>query len=299
MILNADARHMPLADESVHCVVTSPPYWGLRDYSAAGQIGLESSLGEYLDEMMLVADELWRVLRTDGTLWLNIGDAYVSRQQGSQGKNGWMYGRGVTRARLTQRKRDPGLKTKDLVGLPWRIAFALQERGWYLRSDIVWSKPNPMPESVRDRPTKSHEYMFLLAKSQRYYFDQEAVREPDCGRPSGNGFVRPQQISRGGMGREDQWIPGAGRNIRTVWTINTQPYPGSHFATFPEALARRCILAGCPEGGIVLDPFSGSGTTVRVARSLGRLGVGLDINPEYLRLAQKRIRTTQGLAFGG
>jgi DNA modification methylase len=247
MLIQADARQIPLADNSVQCCVTSPPYWGLRDYGVNGQLGLESTLEEYVANMVAVFREVRRVLRDDGTLWLNLGDSYASDTKGSGGttpkqqtNHGSFY---------EPRRMDHGLKSKDLVGIPWSLAFALQADGWYLRSDIIWAKPNPMPESVTDRPTKSHEYIFLLTKSARYFFDQEAVREVGSGL-NGGVFSRAYaeaQPSHGAMRLDRPHVNG--RNLRSVWTIPTQPYPEVHFATFPEELAKRCILAGTSAWG--------------------------------------------------
>ncbi len=296
MILRGDARAIPLADESVNCVVTSPPYWGLRDYGEQGQLGLEPTPEEYVTAMVGVFREVWRVLRADGTLWLNLGDSYIGNASP---------GGEDTRTCGTPNARDTvpsktGLPAKNLVGIPWRVAFALQADGWILRSDIIWAKKNPMPESVRDRPTKSHEHLFLLAKSPRYYWDQDAVREPAL-QPIGV----PRQT---GQGKRKNADPGAGRyqnnlsksilgsnqgspfrNIRDVWTIATQPYPGAHFAVMPPALVEPCIKAGCPEGGIVLDPFMGAGTVGLVADRLRRRWVGLELSQEYARMARDRI----------
>jgi len=294
MLIQANAKSIPLPDESVRCVVTSPPYWGLRDYGIDGQLGLEPTPAEYVVNLVQVFREVRRVLTRDGTVWLNLGDSYASsggfRDYGSHDN---YVGRGPNGG---QRPAPAGMtKVKDLVGIPWRVAFALQEDGWWLRSDIIWSKPNPMPESVTDRPTKSHEYVFLLAKSEKYYFDQDAVRE--------SGVLPPHERDRASnfkkvgsqddaYGSHDKGAPvilcDGTRNIRTVWTIPTQPYSGAHFATFPQELAERCIKAGSAKGDTVLDPFCGSGTTVKVAKRLGRKGIGLDINPEYLELAEYR-----------
>lgn len=265
--------------ESVQCVVTSPPYWGLRDYGVPGQLGLERTPEEYVEKMVAVFREVRRVLRKDGTVWLNLGDSYAHSSSGSDVRNvGGFQGEQIRAnpkmadAYQTRKKDLPdGLKPKDLVGIPWRVAFALQADGWWLRSDIVWAKPNPMPESIRDRPTRAHEYIFLLTKSERYYYDQDAIREP---------LADPEALAR---------IAAQGANARTVWTIPTEPYPEAHFATFPTELARRCILAGTKEGDLVLDPFAGSGTTLLVADTLGRLSVGLELNPEYVALAEKRL----------
>jgi DNA modification methylase len=256
-----------LPSESVHCVVTSPPYWGLRDYSTIGQLGLEPTPDAYITRMVEVFREVRRVLRADGTLWLNIGDSYAAGKAGRadgdrRGVDGFTGGRkfedeGVG---FSQRSAPPGYKPKDLVGIPWKLALALQADGWYLRADIIWAKPNPMPESVTDRPTKSHEYVFLLTRSPRYFFDQEAVRETLAestllDRRQINGIQPPRERNRGG--RTDGYTspgglapaPAAGRNVRSVWEIATQPYPEAHFATYPEELVRRCILAGTSERG--------------------------------------------------
>ena len=280
-----------LPDESVHCCVTSPPYWGLRDYGVDGQIGLEETPAEFLARLVAVFDEVRRVLRDDGVCWVNMGDSYATHA-GQQG-NGQMRGRGVTGARIGRTSdRGLGFKPKDLIGMPWRLAFALQEAGWWLRSDCIWSKPNPMPESVTDRPTKAHEYVFLLTKSARYWWDAEAVKEPATGQAPGN--TSPQKHDDGqkrnrtkaGLARVQATDA---RNLRTVWTIATQPFHGAHFATFPEALAERCILAGCPDGGTVLDPFTGSGTTGVVAVRHGRSFVGCELNPDYADMARRRV----------
>lgn len=288
-----------LPDCSVHCCVTSPPYWGLRDYGCEGQIGLEATPAEYLSRMVAVFAEVRRVLRDDGTCWVNMGDSYAANRpyqvpdtkHMDVGNNGGM-------------KVPDGLKAKDLMGMPWRLAFALQADGWYLRSDIIWAKPNPMPESVTDRPTKSHEYIFLLSKRERYYYDAEAIKEKFSDERMGNPGVysrTPQERKSGFNGdRHDLgfindgggWnADGAatGRNRRTVWTVATQPYPEAHFATYPEKLIEPCVLAGCPEGGTVLDPFNGSGTTGVVAIGRRRNYVGIELNPAYIEMARRRI----------
>jgi DNA modification methylase/transposase len=302
---------------SAHACVTSPPYWGLRDYGAPGQLGLEPTPEEYVAALVNVFREVRRVLRDDGTLWLVLGDSYA----GSWGNQGRKPGRGTQRAvngpmlqrfdgygRLGDRHRTgswvndhPVLKPKDLVGIPWRVAFALQADGWYLRSDVVWAKPNPMPESVRDRPTRSHEYVFLFSKSERYHYDAAAVREPAVSaHGSGNGFRREARLTytdaAGPRGSDTPWEPRAERNRRTVWTVPTRPFPGGHFATFPEALAEPCVLAGCPEGGTVLDPFFGAGTTALVAARHKRHCVGIELNPAYADLARARLAASGGVA---
>jgi DNA modification methylase len=243
--------------------VTSPPYWGLRDYGVSEQIGAEGDVQEYLVHLCDVFDQVGRVLADDGTLWLNIGDSYTSGGRTWRAPDKKNNGRA-----MTYRPPTPaGLKPKDLVGVPWRLAFALQERGWYLRSDIIWYKPNCQPESVRDRPTQAHEYLFLLTKSQDYYYDYEAAREPrDLG-------------------------PGT-RNRRSVWSINTVPFPQAHFATFPPELVAPCLLAGSAPGDTVLDPFFGTGTVGQVAREHGRSTIGIELSEEYARLAIARLGLT-------
>lgn len=294
----ASALSLPFADGTAHCCVTSPPYWGLRDYGNAHQLGLEPTPAEYVANMVRVFREVRRVLRDDGTLWLNLGDSYaagcMTGRQGSNSSTGVNAGQGTATA-LPPRKPPVGLKPKDLVGIPWRVAFALQADGWYLRSDIVWHKPNPMPESVTDRPTKAHEYVFLLTKSARYFYDADAVREHALRAASGNVQrkidVHGQRARRGThMGSSVPWVNnGTGRNRRTVWTVNSKPYAGAHFATMPPALVEPCVKAGSPIGGVVLDPFTGSGTTGAVAVSLGRSFIGTEINAEYIALADQRI----------
>ena len=281
--------------------MTSPPYWGLRDYGTLGQIGLEASPQEYVSTLLKVFREVRRVLRPHGTLWLNIGDCYAtgagkvgnSPGGGTQGK-AW-----VQRGKATSPNRLPieGLKPKDLVGAPWRLAFAMQDDGWFLRQDIIWHKPNPMPESTRDRCTKAHEYVFLFAKQRHYYFDAKAIAEPATRSASGNTRRRkPAEYGiPGGAGRSSS-VPWAGthRNRRSVWTVPVRSFRGAHFATFPSALVEPCILAGSPAGGLVLDPFFGSGTTGVVARELGRDFLGLEINPDYARLAAARLGFEEG-----
>ena len=287
-----------LQSESVHCVVTSPPYWGLRSYGVDGQLGLEKTPEEFVLKMVEVFREVKRVLRKDGTLWLNLGDSYAGSGKGPTGVSG------IGDQKKRQGFDSPkvvipnGLKQKDLVGIPWRVALALQSDGWYLRSDIIWSKPNPMPESVTDRPTKAHEYIFLLTKSAKYFYDAEAIKEEGnsseydkherkSGRMDGTKYLKD---GKGQTKTGDSFgIGTAFRNKRTVWEITTQSYSGSHFATFPEAIPEICIKAGCPQLGVVLDPFSGSGTTGEVAVKLGRNYIGIDLNKKYEALAKKRI----------
>lgn len=314
-----------VADKSVHCVVTSPPYFGLRDYGMAGQIGLEPTPDAYVAELVAVFREVRRVLRDDGTLWLNLGDSYAGGGKGGNPPTSPHQMQRTNAGSLSMqssethgRKQLFGLKPKDLIGIPWRVAFALQADGWYLRSDIIWHKPNPMPESVTDRPTKSHEYLFLLTKSERYYYDADAIAEDvvrgDAGSTFTNGKTAEHQMGRAqsdgsrtrrsgnktrkpatergcpadGVAGSVPW-EGTTRNKRTVWTVPTAPFKGAHFATFPPALIEPCILAGCPVGGTVLDSFGGAGTTGLVADRLGRNAILCELNPEYATLAGDRI----------
>lgn len=283
LLLRADARAIPLRDESVNCVVTSPPYWGLRDYGVPGQLGLERTPEEYVARMVEVFREVRRVLRPDGTLWMNMGDGYAANRS-YQVPDSKHVDVGNSKASSVP----PGLKPKDLVGIPWRLAFALQADGWWLRSDIVWAKKNCMPESVTDRPTRSHEYVFLLSKRATYYYDAEAITEESVGRERFGNWIDGRPCpDRNDNGHQDL-TPTTTRNRRSVWTIATQPYPDAHFATYPEDLVRPCVRAGCPKGGIVFDPFVGSGTTVKVAVEEGRRGVGMDLSAKYLALAARR-----------
>lgn len=271
-----------MPESSIQAVVTSPPYWGLRDYGVEGQLGLEATPDEYVERMVEVFRGVRRVLRDDGTLWLNLGDSYCSTDKwgggvgGNTGKHTVASDGSVPSWAVRKRRQPYGLKPKDLVGIPWRVAFALQADGWYLRSDIIWSKPNPMPDSVRDRPTRSHEYIFLLSKSKRYYYDAAAVREPAAASKNSASYF--------GTGGD-----GGKRNRRTVWSVATKPYTAAHFATYPPALIEPCILAGANSGDTVLDPFAGSGTTLAVARRHGRRSVGIELNPDYLPLISERI----------
>jgi site-specific DNA-methyltransferase (cytosine-N4-specific) len=271
-----------LGSGSVRTIVTSPPYFGLRDYGEDGQIGAEASVGEYVARMVALFRELRRVLADDGTLWLNLGDSYSSSGSGTQGESGDRASRTFTADGL--RGRGGMLPAKNLIGVPWRVAFALQEDGWILRSDIIWAKPNPMPESVTDRPTKAHEYLFLFAKSPRYYYDAEAIAEVGAGRTDLGKMRYEGRPNPGGWsdtGSRDSEV----RNRRTVWDIATVPFPGSHFAVYPPELIRPCIRAGSAPGDTVLDPFSGSGTTGAVATFEGRKYIGIDLNQEYLDLS--------------
>ena len=357
MLIRGDARLLPLLDGCVDCVVTSPPYFGLRDYGTArweggdaecehnarsgdlrfthpisdkqrsnagsagsagdvcvkcgaarrdSQIGLESTPDAYVQSLVSVFAEVWRVLKDCGTVWLNIGDSYSG--SGDLTRNDSIAAKGLCDLPRQYRLSKCDLKPKNLIGIPWRVAFALQAAGWYLRSDIVWSKPNPMPENVTDRPTKAHEYVFLLAKRERYWYDVDAIREPhadsslaryEYGLHATPANALPDssrarfQAGLGSAERMGDFMNDNGRNKRTVWTVPTQPYAGAHFATMPEALVEPCILAGCPLGGLVLDPFVGSGTVVGVAERLGRRGVGVDLTYQDLskaRTAQRGIR---------
>lgn len=342
-----------LPDGSVQCVVTSPPYWGLRDYGTAtwiggdegcshkrdskfstktitghaneaiggvgdaiyksvcercgavredDQIGLEVTPADYVEQLCKVFDEVWRVLADDGTVWLNLGDTYVGT--GSKGDvKDPKYADGRNGQAVALNGKVAGLKSKDMVGIPWRVAFALQERGWYLRQDIIWAKPNPMPEPVTDRCVKSHEYIFLLSKSAKYFFDHEAIREPattgvwDAMPPMGGKKYGesddPMHATKSGNTPAGDGM----RNKRDVWTVSVASYAEAHFATYPPALIRPCILAGSREGDLVLDPFSGSGTTGEVAMQLGRNYVGTELNPDYAQLSLKRISDAVGM-FG-
>jgi len=327
-----------LPECSVNTCVTSPPYWGLRDYGHEEQIGLEQSPSEFIEAMVKVFREVRRVLRDDGTLWLNLGDTYnagtaAKRKNGTGNVGNWHTADETGGIRV----KVDGLKTKDLVGIPWRVALALQADGWYLRQDIIWHKPNPMPESVRDRCTKSHEYIFLLSKSERYFFNSDAIKEPvaeDTDARYERGRSETHKWADGGPGNQtiaksfahmkksgnkkkswgtnetDQRAEGEGsvetqrgipwegsvRNKRSVWSVTVKPYKGAHFATYPQELIEPCVLAGCPEGGLVLDPFIGSGTTAAVAQKCGCKFVGCELNAKYLDLAAKRFRQ-RGLPF--
>ena len=295
-ILIGDVRQRlaELPDQSVQCVVTSPPYWGLRDYGNDGQIGLEQTPEEYVDEMVKVFAEVKRVLKDDGVLWLNLGDSYAGNN--SRASNNGRAGFGSEREGVFSKMGD-GLKTKDLVGIPWRVAFALQADGWWLRQDIIWHKPNPMPESVTDRCTKAHEYLFMLTKNSRYYFDHETIKEPanNAGKIGGSfkgrqgtATYHPQS---GGVGSEAKNYET--RNLRSVWTIATKPFKGAHFAVMPEALCEPPILATSRPDDLVLDPFTGSGTVAVVALRHGRNFVGCELNPEYAKIAEDRISGDQ------
>jgi DNA modification methylase len=271
--------------------VTSPPYYGLRDYGHDGQIGLEETPEEYIKAMVEVFRCVWDVLEDDGTLWLNIGDSYAGNN--SRASNNGRAGFGNAREKVVNRTGE-GLKTKDLIGIPWMLAFALRADGWFLRQDIIWHKPNPMPESVQDRCTKAHEYIFLLTKSQKYYYDHEAIKDPvkdDWGtRDRANGKYHNEGTGlQPHSGLEKSYEMA---NKRSVWSVPVKPYTGAHFAVFPSELIEPCILAGAPVGGIVLDPFMGSGTTAQVSQDLGRQYIGCELNPAYEKLQKKRTAQT-------
>jgi len=297
---------------SVQCVVTSPPYYGLRDYGVDGQIGLEPTPEAYVESLVSVFREVKRVLKDDGTLWLNLGDSY-----NGSGKGGNPEGSPFTKQKTNQGSlldrptRISGLKPKDLIGIPWMVAFALRSDGWYLRSEIIWAKPNPMPESMKDRPTKSHEQIFLFSKSPDYFYDYEAILEPysepldrwggdnkrkainekhdEAGKANANSLARPRDMRP----NKD------GRNKRDVWTVTTKPYSGAHFATFPTDLIEPCILAGSKEGDTVLDPFNGSGTTGEVSIKHHRLYIGCELNPKYVKLTHRRLSQVQPVLMQG
>jgi len=307
-IIQGDCRDVlkTMEDQSVNCCVTSPPYFGLRDYGDDGQVGLENSPDKYVEEMVCIFREVARVLKDNGTLWLNLGDSYSLNSVGVMGESSKMHTqyRRANEFRTRKQKITYGLKPKELVGIPWRVAFALQSDGWYLRQDIIWHKPNPMPESVTDRCTKSHEYIFLLSKNSRYYYDYEAIREESvdveasAARYRSNfGGKKAQSLSD--SGQCDYWPKGTRefdgkRNKRSVWTITTKPFSEAHFATFPEDLIEPCILAGCPERGTVLDPFSGAGTTGVVSLKNWRNYAGIELNQEYIDMSRRRINAVIG-----
>jgi len=284
--------------------VTSPPYFGLRDYGHEGQIGLEQTPEEYIAAMVEVFRCVWDVLEDDGTLWLNIGDSYFPHggTRGNKTPAGdSLRGRNNEYQPAPKLKAD-GIKGKDLIGIPWMLAFALRADGWYLRQDIIWHKPNPMPESVKDRCTKAHEYLFLLSKSERYYFDSDAMKEDavhagkrvSLGEKSfSKGQAKGAGVAASGNGLADFYDVPATRNRRSVWTVTTKPYKGAHFATFPPDLIEPCILAGSREGDIVLDPFMGSGTTAQVAVKHGRKYLGCELNKEYEKLQNERLYKPQ------
>ena len=300
-ILVGDVLHRisEISDGSVQCVVTSPPYWGLRDYGNDDQIGLEQNPQDYIDAMVKVFREVKRVLANDGVLWINIGDSYSGSGKGPAGNLGKTHNERHLEHKTGGIVPD-GMKPKDLVGIPWMLAFALRADGWYLRQDIIWHKPNPMPESVTDRCTKSHEYVFMLTKSAKYYFDNDAIKEPSANlgttkiRFGGNKYGDsddPKHNTKSGQEYTDTGF----RNKRDVWTIPTKPFKGSHFAVMPEALVEPCVLASSRTEDTVFDPFSGSGTVGVVANRLGRHYVGCELNAEYANLSRERLEDANGL----
>ena len=293
IILVGDVRTRlaEIPDKSIQSCITSPPYWGLRDYGQDEQIGLEQSPQDYVDAMVKVFQEVKRVLRDDGTLWLNLGDSYSGSGKGPAGNLGATHDERNMEKKHSAIVPD-GLKPKDLIGIPWRVAFALQADGWYLRQDIIWAKPNPMPESVTDRCTKSHEYLFLLSKSSKYYFDNNAIKEPSVSkdntkrdRDSSKLNNTPGRTRMAGLKTNNYDM----RNKRDVWTISSKPFRGAHFAVMPEALVEPCILAGSQGGDTILDPFTGSGTVAVVSLSNGRNFIGTELNPEYAEISVNRI----------
>jgi len=316
-------KHLP--DNSVDCCVTSPPYYALRDYGVDGQIGLEETPQQYIDRLTEVFMEVYRVMKPTGTLWLNIGDSYCGT--GDKGdKKDPKNAKGRNGQSVSKTKDVEGCKHKDLIGIPWMLAFSLRNAGWYLRQDIIWAKPNAMPEPVKDRCTKSHEYIFLLSKSDKYFFDYEKIQEAATtmeNRPAGvvrnreygyeskdnlhpEAYLKSSHPFGGkkyGSNDDEQFRTKSGkpyiytgkRNKRDVWTVNTHPDLNAHFATYPEELIRPCVLAGCPMGGVILDPFMGSGTTARVARRWGRHYIGFELNPEYIKIIEKKVQVAVDL----
>lgn len=303
-------------DKYIDMCVTSPPYYGLRDYKSEGQIGLEETPEEYVQKIVEIFREVKRVLKNNGTLWLNLGDSYWGG--GWKGSNSDLSGTkqntniGVLSSRENLKKdiKHPILKQKDLVGIPWMVAFALRVDGWYLRQDIIWNKPNPFPEGVKDRCTKAHEYIFLLSKSKKYYYDMESIKEDSIDIES---YIGRRKRNAGKMAKYDKkhykmnvnkdgFLSNTGkiyekRNKRSVWTVHTKSYKGAHFATYPERLIKPCILAGCPENGIVLDPFMGAGTTAVVCKKLHRNWIGIELNEKYIQIAENRINKTKKPLF--
>lgn len=306
MIVQGDCLEVirDLPDSTARCCITSPPYWGLRDYGVDGQLGLEKTPDEYVAKMIAVFREVRRVLADDGTLWLNLGDSYAqSGCGGATGTSSTLNG-GIESQNASKHVRANrlvvGLKPKDLVGIPWMVAFALRADGWYLRQEIIWAKPNPMPESVTDRCTKSHEHIFLLSKSPRYYWDVAAALEPFADARRGNSGAKSLPYSIGAK-RHDTLSDGVkkglgkspdrnGRNRRDVWTISIKPFKGAHFATFPPDLVEPCLLIGSAPGDVVIDPFAGSGTVGMVAKRHGREFLGIELNPEYVAMAEERCK---------
>jgi site-specific DNA-methyltransferase (adenine-specific) len=309
-VLQGDCIEMmrTLPDNSINCCVTSPPYFGLRDYGCDGQIGLEETPDAFIANLVSVFREVKRVLKDDGTLWVNMGDSYAAQRGGTSmpaetlagGTGGFgdieaHRGHDGKAGHAHRNASKIGLKHKDLIGIPWMLAFALRADGWYLRQDIIWHKPNPMPESVTDRCTKAHEYIFLLTKSPKYYFDHKAMQEKavSSGKPRQFGATKQEGTLRNDVGRvfEDNGL----RNKRSVWSVNVKPYKEAHFATYPPELITPCILSGCPECGTVLDPFGGSGTTAQVALQNKRNAILCELNPEYVKIIEKRLASIDPL----
>lgn len=299
MIIQGDALSVlkTLPAESVQCCVTSPPYYGLRDYGEEGQLGLEDTPEQFISALADIFDEVKRVLKHDGTLWVNIGDSYAGSGKVPAGNLGKAHDeRNMTKAKIKRANVPYECKPKDLIGVPWMLAFELRRRGWYLRQDIIWHKPNPMPESVTDRCTKSHEYIFLLSKSPSYYYDGEAIKEPTVthdthlrDRNSTRLNNVPGRSKMGGLTHNDY----DKRNKRDVWSVQTKPYSGAHFATYPEELILPCILAGSKKGDTILDPFNGAATTGVVCLKNEREYIGIELNPEYVKLSESRLSDVQ------
>jgi len=304
-IVNIDALEglKNLPDKCIQCVITSPAYWGLRDYKCEGQLGLEKTPYEYVDKLVKIFDEVWRVLRDDGTVWLNLGDTFSSykdqsvRHQTVAGHSRDEPVNGLAANRNGKILKSCGLKHKELVGIPWRVAFALQQQGWYLRSDIIWAKAisfcdkyvgSCMPESCKDRPTRSHEYIFLLTKEPYYFYDQEGIKEKGVW-PAGTKAAKGSGTREGNRRIEEYATYNGKRNTRSVWAIQTKPYREAHFSTFPEKLIEPMIKAGSREKDTILDPFMGSGTSAIVAKKLNRNFIGFELNPEYCKIAKERI----------
>lgn len=321
-LVNCDAIEglRSIESESIDCIVTSPPYWGMRDYGIDGQIGLESTLDEFLTKLVAIFDECYRVLKTSGTMWVNMGDCYITHAGGAKRAGGGARGKEFKgpSSQPNRNRHATTLPRKSMAGQPWRLAFALQDFGWVLRRDIIWEKPSAMPESCKDRCTTAHEYIFHFTKSDRYFYNFDAVAVPaktakfapvsghDTGK--GNHCVLKHNKAFGGTNSKFRTSKNPGgakpshkaesglvetsnmRNLRSVWTIPSgESYSSEHFASFPEEIPRRCILAGCPDGGIVLDPFAGSGTTLAVAKKLGLSAIGIEINPEYCKIIERRL----------
>lgn len=299
MIIQGDALSAlkTLPAESVQCCVTSPPYYGLRDYGADGQIGLEDTPEKFISALADVFDEVKRVLKPSGILWVNIGDSYAGSGKGAwENKDGQkeVYVPDSNSPQVKMKNTWEGIKPKDLIGIPWMLAFELRRRGWYLRQDIIWHKPNPMPESVTDRCTKSHEYIFLLSKSQKYYFDYEAIQEDAIwkgDKRNGGGSIayNGKRTAKGTLAQQSFVTVSDKRNKRDVWSVPTKPYSGAHFATYPEELIKPCVLAGSKKGDTVLDPFNGAATTGVVCLKNEREYIGIELNLEYVKLSESRL----------